>query len=231
VRSTAAFERGVDAYRRASYAEARVLWEEAWTGELPRSARAALAYDLGNASFRSGEALTAVGWFTVATRLAPRDADAWANLELARTEAGLGPADPGDLVSTLRRLASSLTPEESRWLALLGLLVALVPLALEAWFGGRAWKWASLLGALLLLLCLTPWIHGLAATARDPVLLLASPSASLRSEPQGSLAPITSAPGGSLAERIDALPGWARIELADGTRGWIEERSIFALER
>lgn len=225
------FDRGMEAYRRGSYGEARSLWEEAWSPGLARSARAVLAYDLGNASFRSGEVLAAVGWFTLATRLAPRDADAWANLEIARAQAGLGPADPGDLASTLQRLLGCLTPAESRWLALLGLLVLCVPLAFEAWFGGRAWKRLSAVGALLLLVCLAPWIHRLAETSIDPVLVLAAPSAPLRSEPQGSLAPIASVAGGSDAERIDALPGWVRVELADGTRGWVEERAVFALER
>jgi hypothetical protein len=117
----------VDAYRRGDYAGAKSLWiatletgRDESGAPLPDGERARILYDLGNAAFRAGEPLEAVGWYTASLRLRPRDAETWSNLEHARRTAKLEPADRGDLAATLGRLLTSITHVESQWLALAG---------------------------------------------------------------------------------------------------------------
>ena len=107
------YAQGVQAYREGDAATAANVWRRLYASGAPGLDPAALAYDLGNACFRLGRPLEAALWFEESVRRAPRDADAWANLELAREKAGLDPADRGDLSDTLSRLVHSATLAEA----------------------------------------------------------------------------------------------------------------------
>ena len=173
--------------------------------------------------------MEAVGWYTACLRLAPRHADAWHNLELVRAEAGLDPADRGDLRSTVQRLLLSLRPEEARLLALCALGALALVLAFEAFFGGFLWRALSVVTAAgAVVLCL-PFFFRLGDDARDPMLVVRAPTVSLRAEPHSSRDPIASLDAGDEVERIDTLPGWVRVARDDGTRGWVQEEALFPL--
>ena len=132
------------AYRAGDHVTAAALWQEALglarTQELGDAERGRLLYNLGNAAYRQGDLLVAVAWYTAALRLTPRNPDLWANLELARSEVDLEPADRGDLAATLNRLLSSLTRPEAEWLVALALAVLALALGGEATRGGRLWR-------------------------------------------------------------------------------------------
>jgi len=111
----------IEAYRRQDFASARQCWQNCLSdAELQRSRaeKGRVLYDLGNVAYREGQLYEAVGWYSAALEERPRDADTWHNLEQARSDAHLEPADRGDLYSSLERLATSLTLEEARALAL-----------------------------------------------------------------------------------------------------------------
>jgi len=226
------FTLGVEAYRRGSYAEADAHWQACLGRSLDDVERARVAFDLGNAAWRREQVLVAVGWYTLAVELAPRDPDAWHNLELARAKAGLEPADRGDLSATLDRISSSLRPEEARLLALAGLgLLALVLLG-EALRGGRVWRRLSLCALVLCLLAAVPWLRTLEGRdAGERFLVVRAPAAALRSEPKLALESIASVDAGTEVRRIDRLPGWVRVRTEDGVRGWLQEDALFALDR
>jgi len=225
----AGFDRGVAAYRRGDYAEAEAIWGETLLEQHSEETRARLYYNLGNAAWRQDEAMKAVGWYSACLRIFPRHADAWHNLELVRAEAGLDPADRGDLRSTTRRALLSLRPEEARLLALLALAGLALLLALEAFVGGELLRWLSLLGALgALVLCL-PFLYRLGSGEQDPMLVVRAPSVSMRSEPATSRTPIGELDVGEEVERVDSLPGWIRVTRDDGTRGWVQEEALFPL--
>ena len=230
-RAAEAFERGVDAYRRGAHAEADTLWRACLEEELTDAERARVAYDLGNAAWRRERVLEAVGWYSVSLRLEPRAADVWHNLELARAAAGLDPADRGDLRSTVKRLLVSLRPHERRLLVLFALVPLALALAAEAFLGGRLWRRLGQGAALLVLLAALPWVHGRMTGDGDPLLVVRAPSVALRSEPRRALAPIGELRAGDEVERVDALPGWVRVEQPDGTRGWVQEEAVFPLGR
>ncbi len=224
-----AFELGVDAYRRGQYAEAEAHWHACLARPLADESLARVTYNLGNAAWRQGNAFEAIGWYTATVKRAPRNADAWHNLELARAQAGLEPEDRGDLGATARRLVELLRPVEARRLAAFGLgLLALVCLV-EALRGGRFARMALFPAALIFAVTSIPWLWGLARVDRDTLLVIRAPSVALRSEPRLELDATASVDAGEEVERIDALPGWTRVRSADGERGWLPDDAVFDL--
>jgi hypothetical protein len=199
--------------------------------ELAATERARVLYNLGNASWRLDERFLAVGWYTAAVRLTPRHQDAWENLELARAETGLEPADRGDLDATVRRVLGSLTLSEARTLALYSTLFFALVLLIEALRGGRILAAFSGVACLATLALCLPWGYHLASSESSPMLVIRPGGATLRSEPRSALPQVASADPGLIVERIDGLPGWVRVCLPDGTRGWSREEAFFALDR
>lgn len=228
----ALFERANDAYRRGAWDEAELCWQALLEEPgLVASDRARIALGLGNSAWRNERPMEAIGWYSAALRLDPAHEDARANLELARAEQGLQPAERGDLRSTLARLAQLGQPTERRWAVLGALALLALALAGEALRGGAAWRNAALGAALVLALCAVPWLGGLWPRTAPELLVISKPAAALRSEPRPALEPIGQLAAGEQVRRIDELPGWVRVESADGARGWLSERAVFALER
>jgi len=198
---------------------------------LSSSERARILYDLGNVAYRKKELLEAVGWYSAALRLSPRDPDVWWNLEHARSEAKLEPADRGDLSATLRRLVSSLTLSESEWLVLVALALWAAVLGAEAVRGGRAWRRLALAGALVVVASLAPWIYNVSRAAEHPLLAIQDGKLQVKSEPRADAPAIAEVAAGEEVERLDALPEWTKIELASGLQGWARKSALFALDR
>jgi len=223
------FELGVEAYRRGAYAEADAHWQASLELPLAEVDRARVLYDLGNAAWRRGEFLIAVGWYTLGLELEPRDADLWHNLELARASAELEPADRGDLSATFDRITSSLRPAEARFLAAAGLALLALVLLGEALRGGHVWRRLAWTAFVLAGLVAIPWLRQAFETERDRLLVVRAPSVTLRSEPRLEREAIASLPAGTEVVRIDALPGWVRVRTPDGERGWLQADALFAL--
>jgi tetratricopeptide (TPR) repeat protein len=209
------------AYRAGDYETARTLWLEVLREEQPTVERASVLYDLGNVAWREGRALEAAAWYTACIREAPRHGDAWNNLEFVRSEAGLEPADRGDLLSTLRRLLGAFTPAEAEWFAVACTGLLALTLALEALRGGALFRRLSFAALVLLALGLVPWLWSLVQSGGSPVFVVANDGAALRSQPAEGGTVVGRLLPGSEADRIDSLPGWVRVERADGARGWV----------
>ena len=213
---------GQVAYRSGDYASAKAHWAGALEQTTGSARRGELLHNLGNAAFREGNFLEAVARYTSAVEHAPRQSDTWANLELARSRAGLEAADRGDLAATVERLYSILRLPELELLSF-GVL-ALLGLCLlgEALRGGRLTRCLAVifLGLGLGLAALHTWraVH----TPAQRAMVTASGGAALRSEPNLDLPVILRVDGGGIIELVDSLPGWLRVR-ADGTLGWIED--------
>lgn len=222
----ALFEDGVEAYRAGDYGRAHQLWEGLLAEPLSEDDRARVLYGLGNAAYRLGEPLEAAGWYTAALRYAPRDGDARENLELARREADLEPADPGTLSSAFWFLLTALTFGESARLALGGLLFLLAVLLAEAGLGGGLWRALSGVALILAAVCFVPWIAHALQDGGETVWTVEEGGAELRAEPHRELEVIGRLAPGEIAHRIDALPGWVRVRTDDGERGWVAAGSV-----
>lgn len=224
------FQEGVEAYRRADYARAETCWRALLAGDLAPLDRARVYYDLGNAAWRLERTYEAIACYTAAVRLDPRHADAWRNLEFARAKAGLPPADAGDLGATLSRALASLRPEERRGLLFGALVLWGLLLVVEMRLGGRALRAALGLGGVVVLGAALPWAWGHLQPHRDdPMLVVDAGNVALRAEPLESRPAVGELGTLEEVERIDALPGWVRVQRADGQRGWVREGALFAL--
>ena len=224
----------LEAYRAGDLETARVLWSEVLEEgreTLADGQRARLCYNLGNIAARREAWLVAAGWYTASLRLRPRDADTWSNLELVRLEAGLEAADRGDLQGTLARLLGSLTPAESRWLALLGLLPLALALAGEALRGGGGWRLFSWGGLVLAVLLALPWLRHELAPRGAQVLVIAEEAQRARNEPRMDGSPVGELAPGSVHPLVDELPGWVELELSAGRRGWVRAGQVLGLDR
>lgn len=221
----------VDAYRKGELDTARSAWS-ALLADAHGPEKARLCYDLGNVAFRARRPLEAVGWYTAALRIAPRDEDAWANLEHARREAGLEPADRGDLTATLARVVRAFTKGESELLALGGVALLGAALAYEALRGGRVARRVAIVASLAAACSFAPLATHLVATSKDPMLSIAPREhpLALHSEPREDAAVVAEVQPGERMERIDELPDWTRVELENGTEGWTKSSSVFALD-
>ncbi|MEM7308184.1 MAG: SH3 domain-containing protein [Planctomycetota bacterium] len=226
-----AFDDGVAAFRRGDYAEASELWTELLGDPLSDADRARVLYNLGNAAWRSDAGGEALGWYGAALRCAPRHEEARANAAFVREELGLAPLETGDLRGAFRRLAESRTRSEAAWTVLAAALILLIALLGEALRGGPLWRGFALAAAAALLIVLVPWIQAERTSDRDLWMAVADPRSSLRSEPRGNLPAIDALDAGDVAERIDELPGWVRLETRGGLRGWVPEDEVFRLRR
>lgn len=222
--------RALEAYRRGDLETAQTEWTDALAGTSGYE-RARILYDLGNVAFRAGRTLEAVGWYTSSLRLRPRDEDAWANLEEARSRAKLEPADRGDLSDTAMRALRSFTPGEARWLALGGVLLFAGALAYEALRGGRAARWLAFGVFCLAAISAGPWIDSLLHRHADPVLVVRAEGAVVRSEPREQGAKIAEIAPGAVAQRLDELPDWTLVRLENGGKGWVRAPDVFRLRR
>lgn len=222
----ASFAAAVDAYRRGDHASAETLWRGLL--DLPGASgidRADVLYDLGNAAWRQERPLEAVAWYTASLWIDPRRAEAWSNLELARAQAGLEPADRGDLTSTGRRLLFALTRAESEWLALGVTALFAAALALEALRGGRAARRTVAAAAVVLLVGLAPWVAHL-VRGEGPVMMVVAPEGGeVRSEPSGEGAVVGRLEPGSCVRPVDRLPGWVRAEGRESA-GWVQAQAL-----
>jgi tetratricopeptide (TPR) repeat protein len=222
----------VEAYRAADYEAAGDLWlSELASSDLSSPDRGRLLYNLGNLAFRESNVHEAVGWYTAALRYRPRDADTWANLEFARSEAGLEPADRGDLAATVERLLSAMTLAESEWAIFLALAIWAALLAGEALRGGRVWGRAAWGGLVLVGVSLAPWFYNLSSAGKHRVLVISDRTTAVLSEPRTGAARVAKAEAGSIIEHVDELPEWVKVRAEDGTAGWVERAALFDLNR
>jgi len=227
VAQTQSFDDGVEAYRSGDYGAARELFHAAL---VDRSAdRADTLHNLGNVAFRQQRPLEAAAYYTAALREAPRRQDTWWNLEFVRREAGLDPADRGDLRDTAARLATMLTlPEaETLVLALLGALA--VALAWEAVRGGLVAKATAWSLAGVAAVALVPYGVQLSRSSDDPVFVVQPEGAALTSEPREASAVIGRLAPASIVEYVDELPGWERVRTPAGEVGWVRDASVIDL--
>ena len=224
------FDQAVGAYRAGDYSSAETLWRSLLNDDLAKPDRAKVLYNLGNAAYRQDELLESIAWYTSAVRTAPRDGEAWRNLEFARREAELEPADRGDLGATTERLLGSLDRDEAGWLVVWFIGAWTLVLLLEAVRGGSLWRRLALVGFPLVVFSAAPLAWQVTHPSIDPVMTIERPSVSLRSEPSDERAPIGQITAGDVVERIDELGDWVRVVAPDGLRGWVPADSVFELK-
>lgn len=233
------FQAGVSAYRAGDHGEARRIWSDLLASDPPTLPPghgqpldfdvSRLLYNLGNASLRCGQPLEALGAYSAALRLRPRDPDVLANLVRARAAAGLPEAPAPRLAQQLTDRLSWSTPAERRWLALFGLMPVAVALLFEALAGGRQARRALVLCLLLAIGAAAPLGYELLGPTPPQALVVVPGGAPLFSEPRLDARQVGLAPAGEALRELDRLPGWRRIEDSSGLAAWTPADGLFRL--
>ena len=233
------FQAGVLAYRAGDHGEARRIWSDLLASDPPLLPPghgqpldfdvSRLLYNLGNASLRCGQPLEALGAYTAALRVSPRDRDLGSNLARARAAAGLPEAPAPRLSQQLCAWLAWPTPAERRWLVLFALVPLGLALLYEALAGGREARRALALCLLLACGAAAPLGYELLGPSPADALVVAPGGAPLYSEPRLEARQVGLAPAGEALRELDRLPGWRRIEDPSGLAAWTPADGLFRL--
>ncbi len=190
-------------------------------------ASAPLFYNLGNAYLRSGRTGWAILSYERALRIAPGDADARANLELARS-AGVDRLVGAREEPFLDRLVSRLPRLESTaafavlWLALWSLLVA----RRRALGRARSWFGAAALAVALLATAAGGLLALEARAERIPQAVVVAPVSPVREAPGAALKPAFELHEGTKVRILEARGQYLRVRLANGLEGWLARSEV-----
>ncbi len=187
----------------------------------------ALHLNLGNALARAGARGQAMASWLRALRLDPSDADARANLELARAlnvDRLVGAADPP--------LSARLVERTSDGLAVGLFGVAWVALWALLWLRGRSTRRfrrplgaASLLAAVLAIAA-GALLAGKAADRRTPGAVVVVPVSPVREGPQRTLKAAFELHEGTAVKVLEARGDLARVQLPNGLTGWVSSADL-----
>ncbi len=189
-------------------------------------------YNLGNCYLKLGDIGRAILSYKRAQRIAPRDPDVSANLELARTlvPERVQPIEPGLFLKVIRNIHQNLTLTETTWGAavfyLLTISLAVASrLAVTKRYRRQLVK-ASLISLLFLLLIssiLGGNIYNI--EIRQSAVAVESEVIS-RSGPGDHFAEVYKQQSGYEMVVLRKQSGWAEVILENGYTGWIPERTI-----
>lgn len=189
----------------------------------------ALHLNLGNARFRLGKRGAAVASYARALRLDPGDADARANLDLARAE---NPDEPSPEARPLALRAAERVPD--------GAAVILFALAwLGLWAALAARRFASaarrgLLGlaagaAALLAVGAGAVLAGKAAARSTTVAVVIAPATPVREGPETALQPSFELHEGAEVRVLEVRGPAVRVRLGNGLEGWVAASDLEAV--
>jgi tetratricopeptide (TPR) repeat protein len=227
-------EPAAQAYRAGDYARAAALWQESLEAAErdPAQAlrRADLLFNLGNAAYRRGSPLEAVGWYEACLGLEPRRSDARANLALARAKANLPGDDASDLTDTLAQLARRWTRAESAWAVLASCAISAALIAAWALRGGALLRRCTAASLGLTVLAAVPFLAHLARSHDQRWFVRSASGALLHSEPRRDSADVAKAEPGARVRVLEALGEWLKVEAPVGTRGWLERAQVMPID-
>lgn len=226
-------EDGADAgavlFRSGEIQGAMELWIAALeSGLSSRPERARLAYNLGVAAQAKDDPLAAASWYESALRLEPRMAQARHNRELARADAGLGPAHGDGMTAAGARFASLLIRSEAEWLALGGALLFGIAGLLEA-FRGRSMRKVLWMSVLLQPLFFGPLLWHLAGGAESMHMVVEPRATPLYALPDFGGGKVGTLDPGEKVVVLDELPGWFKVE-AEGEGRWVQREKLRRLD-
>ena len=219
-----ALYRANEAYATNRYAVAAVLYERLVQSGLRNGH---LYYNLGNSLVRSGRLGRGIAAYLGAARLLPRDGDVQANLGYARQNAkdAIDPVEPSALLHTLFFWHYGLSTREALLLA--GLISVLFWAGLIVRMFRReseALRWA-VVGLFMLLLASG---GSLAVRVLWPteVAVVVGPEIKVRSGTARDATVLFELHEGAEVELLGEEPGWLKIQLADGKRGWLKAEGL-----
>ena len=193
---------------------------------------AVIYYNLGNAYYRQEDMGQAILNYERAARLAPRDADIRANLQLAREQLV-------DQIATDESALNQLTILARSWLTLNEMAVASVTLWFvfaAAWLVYRrrrtaVWRGVVVLTVVLLLGGIFSLGTRLYEETTRPVGIVVAAETAVTDSPDPQAPAQFNLPSGTAVHILEQRPQWTRISLPGGQlQGWVKVGEVTAVE-
>jgi tetratricopeptide (TPR) repeat protein len=219
--SSSAFDAANRLYAQNKFPEAAAGYEQLIAAG---SVAPALYFNLGNASFKSGQIGRAIAAYRQAGALTPRDPDVRANLQFARAQVS-GPTLRANL---LQRALGTLSLNEWTGLSAVALWITFVLLAwrqIRPPLATALRNWTWLAGAVALTLCVTVALAYLQDPARNSVIVAARET-TVRNGPFDESPGAFTANDGAELRLLDRKDDW--LQVTDGTRriGWVKRDAV-----
>ena len=203
---------------------------EMWYAEKLKKdgASPALLYNIGNCYYQEKDYVKALFCYERAHLLAPRDAEISRNMDLARRELNLPPANqlnkPSDIPCYLR---NQMTPEEWMIIASIGIFFMLTAFGLRKFFGLRVTLPTAVVGGIILILGIAMTISQYQTTYAEDRAIMLENDVQLRVLPTASSGFIKTeslkeAEPVQIRERRDQ---WIRIKAGNAV-GWVPAKSV-----
>lgn len=192
-------------------------------------------YNLGNALYRSGHHAAALAHWLAARRMAPRDADVRANLELALARRPQGPPAPSPswlhaaviaCIDTFTLTELAATAAVLYWLAMAAAILLILQVR-PSRSVRRLVIILALLAALIAALALGRWWR----YHRTQQAVVVAESAIVRTGPGESFETVQTVTEGCLLQVLDYDQKWTRVIAEGGARGWISTPAIHMVPR
>ncbi len=189
-----------------------------------------ILYNLGTARLRAGDPGRAIAALRASLLVDPSSEDARSNLEQARRSVEDGAGGPAD--RTVDAIRAFWAPHRNAVLVVgwLAWCVGLAALGLSSidttGVHRRLGGWGSVLAVIGGLCLSTILVDRLAVGSERSAVLVATTT--LRAGNGSGFPPLLTRPlpAGSECTALEGRPGWTQIELADGTRGWVESDRV-----
>ena len=223
------WDRANTAYLNGDYHAATSIYEEILSRGLSSMK---LYYNLGNSCFKEGRLGEAILYYNRALRLAPGNDDIRYNLRVAesRTKDSIEEIPEFFLTGWLRTLRHAMSCTAWSIFSLVALAAALGLFLLYLLARRLSLRKTGFYGTMIaVLLCIvTTWC---AAGERREMLddtqaVVMSLSTAVKSSPDKASTDLFVLHEGTLVEIVGRLDGWCEITIADGKKGWLEEKTI-----
>jgi len=225
--SAAAIQLANDLYQRGDYDSAEQLYQQQLDSG---NVRSALYYNLGNAHYQQGELGAAIASYRRALLLNPRNADAQANLALARAARQDQLPDVHDWMTTFADWHSRWTTNTVATVALASwVLVGAAALLRRGVPEQRRWlNWVAV--PLLALLLVSGFALGQRVTAHEQAVVIV-PSVAVQGLPTESSVTQFELHDGAEVDLLEQRNGWVKIGLlGDESQGWLPATAVESLE-
>jgi tetratricopeptide (TPR) repeat protein len=187
----------------------------------------ALCFNLGNAWFKSGNLAKAILFYERALLIDPDDKDVLYNLELANTQTADRIDQVGEFfISTwVRNFRNKGTSDFWAYLSIGSFIVLLVFIGLYLYSGVSSVKRISFFAGMGLALLVV--ISVVFAGAQKNALtnqnygIIFTPTVNVKSSPDASGTDLFVIHEGTKIKILEALGSWKKIQLKDGSQGWL----------
>ena len=207
-------------YRMGQYAQALSAYEQELKNH-PNNPY--LYYNIGNCYFKMGSKGLAAAYYYRAFKLRPQDNDIRHNLSLTLASGGENLVPTGVPVVVHKAFFAQALADLKGLMCLLGWMVCILA---GIWLLTRKAGKITLLAGILFL-AVAGWYYLRYSWENEPLAVIASPVAEVRSGPGTNFPVSASVQQGHLVKVLDGKDNWQQVVIrSQGLKGWVEKNDL-----